>query len=148
MALKIGLLGKKIGMTQVFADDGESIPVTVIQTGPCHVVGTRTQERDGYTALAGGTDALQPGDALLDVLIEYIAAHSPVAPVVEGRTADTRPEPSSHSSNEIAPVLRSASRVRYEPSPMSASATAAGCSTRISNASVKTVAADDVTTSR
>ena len=42
MALKIGLLGKKIGMTQVFAEDGESIPVTVIQTGPTIVVGTRT----------------------------------------------------------------------------------------------------------
>ena len=42
MALKIGLLGKKIGMTQVFADDGEAVPVTVIQTGPCHVIGTRT----------------------------------------------------------------------------------------------------------
>jgi len=56
MALKIGLLGKKIGMTQVFADDGESVAVTVIQTGPCHVVGTRTQERDGYTAVVLGFD--------------------------------------------------------------------------------------------
>ena len=56
MALKIGLLGKKLGMTQVFAEDGEAIPVTVIQTGPCHVVGTRTQERDGYTALVLGFD--------------------------------------------------------------------------------------------
>ena len=56
MALKIGLLGKKIGMTQVFAEDGESIPVTVIQTGPNFVVGTRTQERDGYSALVLGFD--------------------------------------------------------------------------------------------
>ena len=56
MALKIGLLGKKLGMTQVFAEDGESIPVTVIQTGPCHVVGIRTQERDGYTAIVLGFD--------------------------------------------------------------------------------------------
>jgi large subunit ribosomal protein L3 len=56
MALKIGLLGKKLGMTQVFADDGESIPVTVIQTGPCHVVGTRTVDRDGYSALVLGFD--------------------------------------------------------------------------------------------
>lgn len=54
MALKIGLLGKKIGMTQVFADDGEAVPVTVIQTGPCHVIGTRTQERDGYSAVVLG----------------------------------------------------------------------------------------------
>ena len=40
---------------------------------------------DGYTALAGGTDVLQPGDALLDIAIDYITAHSPVDPVVEGR---------------------------------------------------------------
>jgi large subunit ribosomal protein L3 len=56
MALKIGLLGKKIGMTQVFADDGEAVPVTVIQTGPCHVIGTRTPERDGYSAVVLGFD--------------------------------------------------------------------------------------------
>jgi large subunit ribosomal protein L3 len=56
MSQKLGLLGKKIGMTQVFADDGESVPVTVIQAGPNHVVGTRTQERDGYTALVLGFD--------------------------------------------------------------------------------------------
>ena len=56
MALRIGLLGKKIGMTQVFAEDGESIPVTVIQTGPNVVVGVRTPDRDGYSALVLGFD--------------------------------------------------------------------------------------------
>src|SRR3954467_1308921 len=56
MSLKIGLLGKKLGMTQVFADDGEAIPVTVIQTGPNIVIGTRTVERDGYSALVLGFD--------------------------------------------------------------------------------------------
>jgi large subunit ribosomal protein L3 len=56
MAQKIGLLGKKIGMTQVFADDGESVPVTVIQAGPCFVLGKRTPERDGYSALVLGFD--------------------------------------------------------------------------------------------
>jgi large subunit ribosomal protein L3 len=50
----MGLLGKKLGMTQVFAEDGERIPVTVIQTGPCVVVGKRTVETDGYTALILG----------------------------------------------------------------------------------------------
>ena len=40
---------------------------------------------DGYTVFAQGTDVLQPGDALLDVSIDYVTAHSPVAPVVEGR---------------------------------------------------------------
>jgi large subunit ribosomal protein L3 len=56
MAFTLGLLGKKLGMTQVFADDGESVPVTVIQTGPCVVIGTRTMERDGYAALVLGFD--------------------------------------------------------------------------------------------
>src|SRR5262245_16216531 len=56
MALNIGLLGKKIGMTQVFADDGEAVAVTVIQAGPCQVVGTRTVERDGYAAIVLGFD--------------------------------------------------------------------------------------------
>src|SRR5258706_16112348 len=56
MALNIGLLGKKIGMTQVFADDGEAVSVTVIQAGPCQVIGTRTVERDGYSAVGLGFD--------------------------------------------------------------------------------------------
>ncbi|MBA2540939.1 MAG: 50S ribosomal protein L3 [Deltaproteobacteria bacterium] len=54
--LKIGLLGKKLGMTQVFAEDGESVAVTVIQAGPCVVVGIRTDDRDGYSALVLGFD--------------------------------------------------------------------------------------------
>jgi len=44
---------------------------------------------DGYTALAAGTDVLQPGDDLMNVVIEYIAAHSPVSAAVEGRTIRT-----------------------------------------------------------
>ncbi len=44
---------------------------------------------DGYTALSGGTDVLQPGDDLMNVVIEYIAAHSPVSAFVEGRTVRT-----------------------------------------------------------
>ena len=40
---------------------------------------------DGYTVFTQGTDVLQPGDALLDVAIDYVTANSPVGPVVEGR---------------------------------------------------------------
>ena len=54
MARKEGLIGRKVGMTQVFADDGNQVPVTVIEAGPCTVVGTRTRERDGYDALQVG----------------------------------------------------------------------------------------------
>jgi len=49
-----GLIGKKIGMTQVFGADGSVVPVTVIQTGPCVVVQKREMERDGYRALQVG----------------------------------------------------------------------------------------------
>jgi large subunit ribosomal protein L3 len=54
MSMRAGLLGKKLGMTQVFADDGDRIPVTVIQVGPNFVVGKRTPEQDGYSALVLG----------------------------------------------------------------------------------------------
>jgi large subunit ribosomal protein L3 len=54
MAEHIGLLGRKLGMTQVFAADGERVPVTVIQTGPCVVVGKRTPDKNGYSALQIG----------------------------------------------------------------------------------------------
>jgi large subunit ribosomal protein L3 len=46
-----GLLGKKLGMTQVFDGEGRLIPVTVIEAGPCRVAQVRTRERDGYEAV-------------------------------------------------------------------------------------------------
>jgi large subunit ribosomal protein L3 len=54
MARKEGLLGRKVGMTAVFGDDGSHIPVTVIQAGPCTVTGVRTKDKDGYDALQLG----------------------------------------------------------------------------------------------
>jgi large subunit ribosomal protein L3 len=50
----MGLLGKKIGMTQVFGADGERVPVTAIATGPCVVVAKRTNDKDKYTAIQIG----------------------------------------------------------------------------------------------
>jgi large subunit ribosomal protein L3 len=54
MAMKEGLIGRKLGMTQVFGDDGNLIPVTVVRLGPCTVVGIRTRARHGYDALQLG----------------------------------------------------------------------------------------------
>jgi len=47
---KKGLLARKLGMTQVFNADGTLSPVTILEAGPCRVLGLRTQEKDGYTA--------------------------------------------------------------------------------------------------
>lgn len=47
----IGLLGKKIGMTQLFEEDGRQVPVTVIQAGPCIVSNIRSSDKNGYTAV-------------------------------------------------------------------------------------------------
>ena len=57
MARKEGLLGRKVGMTQVFADDGSHVPVTVIQAGPCTITAVRSKATDGYDALQLGFEA-------------------------------------------------------------------------------------------
>jgi len=54
MARKEALLGRKVGMTQIFGDDGNHVPVTVVQAGPCTIVGIRTKDKHGYDALQLG----------------------------------------------------------------------------------------------
>jgi len=49
-----GIIGKKVGMTQVFADDGRAFPVTVIEAGPCVVVQRKEKDKDGYAAVQLG----------------------------------------------------------------------------------------------
>lgn len=51
-----GLLGKKVGMTSVFLDNGKNVACTVIQAGPCNVTQIKTQEKDGYSAVQIGFD--------------------------------------------------------------------------------------------
>ena len=55
-----GLIGKKIGMTQIFDDTGVAIPVTVIEAGPCYVTQVRMPERDGYSAVQLGFGEVKP----------------------------------------------------------------------------------------
>jgi large subunit ribosomal protein L3 len=55
-----GILGKKVGMTQVFGERGEVIPVTVIEAGPCFVAQIKTVERDGYAAIQLGFEEAKP----------------------------------------------------------------------------------------
>jgi len=55
-----GLIGKKIGMTQIFDDAGASLPVTIIEAGPCFVTQIRTLEKDQYSAVQLGFEEVKP----------------------------------------------------------------------------------------
>jgi large subunit ribosomal protein L3 len=55
-----GVLGTKLGMTQVFADDGKMVPVTVVAAGPCVVTAVRTPDADGYAAVQLGYGEVDP----------------------------------------------------------------------------------------
>lgn len=57
---RIGMLGRKLGMTQVLDPDGRSIAVTVVEVGPCTVVQRKTPERDGYSAVQLGFEPSKP----------------------------------------------------------------------------------------
>ena len=56
--MKKAIVGKKLGMTQIFLPDGRLVPVTVIQAGPCTVVQKKTLEKDGYEAVQFGFDKI------------------------------------------------------------------------------------------
>ena len=53
----IGLLGKKVGMTQIFDKDGNHVPVTILEVGPCTILQVKKKETDGYQAIQVGFDA-------------------------------------------------------------------------------------------
>lgn len=58
--MKTGIIGKKLGMTQIFSEDGQRIPVTVVEAGPCVVLQKKIVEKDGYAAIQLG---FIPGEA-------------------------------------------------------------------------------------
>jgi large subunit ribosomal protein L3 len=55
-----GLIGRKVGMTQIFDDDGIAFPVTLIEAGPCYVTQIKTEDNDGYSSVQIGFDEVKP----------------------------------------------------------------------------------------
>lgn len=70
--MSVGILGTKLGMTQIFSDNGEAVPVTVIQVGPCVVTQIKTEQTDGYTAVQVGYGAV-PEKALTKPQLGHLA---------------------------------------------------------------------------
>ena len=58
----LGLVGRKIGMTQVYSDNGDAIPVTVLQMGEARTTAVKTLEKDGYSAVQFGFEAVTKKD--------------------------------------------------------------------------------------
>lgn len=73
--MSVGILGTKLGMTQIFDDAGVAIPVTVIQAGPCTVTQVKTKQTDGYSAIQVGYGEVKP-KALNKPLLGHLAKSS------------------------------------------------------------------------
>ena len=86
-----GLIGKKLGMTQVYDENGKVVPVTVIQAGPCPVLDVRTQDSHGYSALQvgyGNKKAKNVSKAVLGHLNKSGNAENPPALIKEIRLSE------------------------------------------------------------
>jgi large subunit ribosomal protein L3 len=84
-----GVLGEKLGMTQVFDDEGRIVPVTVVQAGPCVVTRVRTPESDGYSAVQLGYGQIDPRKVNKPLTGHYEKAGvTPRRHLVELRTED------------------------------------------------------------
>lgn len=87
-----GLIGKKLGMTQVFDENNRRVPVTVLEVGPCTVLSLRTAERDGYSAVQLGFGTRKPKNVPQAVRKHVAAAgleQRPPAHINEFRCEDT-----------------------------------------------------------
>lgn len=84
-----GILGSKLGMTQVFDENNRIVPVTVVQAGPCVVTQVRTMDKDGYTAVQLAYGAIDPRRVTKPVAGQYTPSGStPRRHIVELRMAD------------------------------------------------------------
>jgi large subunit ribosomal protein L3 len=67
----LGIIGRKVGMTQVFNEKGEAVPATLIEAGPCPIVQVKTKEKDGYTALQLGFGSKREKNLTKPVIGQY-----------------------------------------------------------------------------
>src|ERR687886_2049585 len=87
---KTGILGEKLGMTQVFDENNRMVPVTVVKAGPCVVTQIRTNEKDGYSAVQLAYGQIDPRKVTKPVAGHFKAAGvTPRRHVIELRTAST-----------------------------------------------------------
>ncbi|MEO6694819.1 MAG: 50S ribosomal protein L3 [Ignavibacteria bacterium] len=74
----IGILGKKIGMTTVFANDGNAVPCTVIEAGPCYITQIKSMDKDGYEAVQIGFDEKREKNSTKPLIGKFKKVKAPV----------------------------------------------------------------------
>src|SRR6185295_14539572 len=106
-----GIIGRKLGMTQVYTAEGRLVPVTVIQAGPCTVVTTRRAERDGYAAAQLGFAPAKPQRVSKPMAGQFTKAGTGAFSVLrEFRFADGEP-PAVGSEVKVSDVFQPGQRV-------------------------------------
>jgi len=87
--IRTGLLGKKLGMTRIFNEDGEHVPVTVLHIEQCQITGVRTKDKNGYTALQLGSGKAKVKNTSKPMREYYAKAQiEPKAKLIEFRVSD------------------------------------------------------------
>ncbi len=87
--MRTGLIARKLGMSRVFTDDGDHVPVTVLAVDNCQVVSTRTPDRDGYCAVQLGAGSAKPKNVTKPLREHYAKAKvEPKAKLVEFRVSE------------------------------------------------------------
>jgi large subunit ribosomal protein L3 len=108
-----GIIGRKVGMTQIFDDQGRAVPVSIIQAGPCRVVQVKTLERDGYAAVQLGFLDAKPSRTTRPAMGRFRKAGvSPLRVLKEFRVED----PSSFQEGQTVDVgiLEKAAKVHVQ----------------------------------
>src|SRR5437588_11403382 len=97
-----GLLGRKVGMTQVFGENGTAIPVTVIEAGPCMITQIKTAARDGYEAVQIGFEQAKLKSATRPQL-GHLGHSLPLLKAQRKRLQAYQPEQRAKSKTESSP---------------------------------------------
>ena len=87
--MKKGIIGRKVGMTQFFGENGKVIPVTVLEVGPCTVVQKKTVETDGYNAVQLGFDDAKEKHVTKPLKGHFEKAQSGLKRVILSLTSET-----------------------------------------------------------
>src|SRR5271163_4950894 len=100
-----GILGIKLGMTQIFADDGTAVPCTVLQAGPCVVTQRRTKDKDGYEAVQLGlVEFIKPQRVNKAMTGHFKKSNvAPMRYLSEIRTTDAKPGVKAEPADELKP---------------------------------------------